>query len=476
MSAKWYRRVAAIGAVSLVGLGSIVGATCSCVIPTFNSPATTGNIWIDGGAGTCTRSASLAAYDGATACASMQAAQTAMSAGDTAILHCGAYSAQTISTGAKASAVTFEAETYDAASTAAEAYTATSCATVSSLTIGIDKVHIVGIQATQQPWAGDPRDDSAVLLYQGGGSLSVCNTPCSGGTTDIVVDGYHGRNFFGRVDHVTVENSNFGGYDACYNVSSVHIPSDGSEYDGFRFWQGSQGSSTPTPTTSTLKNSVIHDILMGVDDSEAASICTYGSTHGPHDDCMQNNGGDQITIAANIFFNCPTSNIQWHPFSGATMGTQTIENNYFGPTGCCNSTVLGSASDGGDCSGIVFQNNTSYQVVNAVHCTAGSVVARNNIFLGSHASCIGGTAYDYNLFNSGGSTCGTNSRHADPTFLNPPPTGVSIGTGPPDPHLDPADTAAVGLSSTSFPATDIDGDARPITPAATPDSGPDEIS
>src|SRR4029078_1874027 len=97
----------------------------------------------------------------------------------------------------------------------------------------------------------------------------------------------------------------------------------------FRFWDGTGGSSTPT--NSIVAHSVFHDIIMGVNNSEQGSVCTFGSSSGPHADCMQNNGGDNVTVEANVFFNCPSSDIQWNPFSGATVGTQRIENTHCAP-------------------------------------------------------------------------------------------------------------------------------------------------
>src|SRR3954470_7018922 len=48
--------------------------------------ATLAHLWVDTNGGSCTRTSSPAVYNDATACASMQAAQTAASAGDTVIL------------------------------------------------------------------------------------------------------------------------------------------------------------------------------------------------------------------------------------------------------------------------------------------------------------------------------------------------------------------------------------------------------
>lgn len=70
----------------------------------------TANLWIDTDGGTCTRSASPATYNSATACASPSAAWTASSGGDTIIAKGGTYSSTAFSaSGTKTSLVTIKA-------------------------------------------------------------------------------------------------------------------------------------------------------------------------------------------------------------------------------------------------------------------------------------------------------------------------------------------------------------------------------
>lgn len=444
------------------------------IYSSFAASPTTANLWIDTNGGSCTRQATPGAYVDAQACSSMQAAMTAAQGGDTVIIKNGTYPAQTISSGTKATVVSFYAETYDRAVTAKDAFSATTGVYVTDLNLsGVDKIHIYGIQATPTP--NNSRTD-AHLTYAGGGELGVCDTGCtSTPTTDILIDGFHGRSAFLRATGVVIDHSSFGGWDACYDSSGNHLAvnNPGTE-DGFRFWDGTGGSGTPT--NSTIRNSVIHDIIMGINDSELSTVCGFGSSGGPHADCMQNNGGAGITVENNIFFNCPSSDIQWNPFSGATIGTQLIQNNYFGDIGGIgNSTVFGGQGSGWDCSGITVRNNfynTDKSINTGGGCTAGVMQVYGNIFNNGGFSTQGANYHD-NIF--GANSVGTNARACTPTFITTPSPGPNwLATTTPDFHLASSDTCAKDHGFSTYPTTDFEGDSRPQGTAS--DAGPDEVA
>jgi chitodextrinase len=455
---------------------SLTASTSACSTP---PPSGTANVWIDQNGGSCVRSATPISYAGtgdAQSCASMQAAQTAAAAGDRVIMSCGSYASQTISSGTKSSAVSYYAQTYDAVTSAPQVLAATSCVTISGLSLaGVDRIHIYGVQATPAPWNGAARDDSAELTYQRGGDLDVCASGCTGFTTqDILIDGWHGGTAFLRATNVTIDHSFFGGFDGCYTESQTHVSGPSPERDGFRFWDGTGGSGTPT--NDVLSNSVVGNQPMGVDSSEASSVCGLGSSGGPHVDCMQNNGGQNITISGNIFFNCPSSDFQWAPFSGATMpGPIMIVNNYFGPASCCNRLgVLGLS--GVNCSNFTFRNNTGYSALNSNGCS-GSTAVQGNIFLGSNTSCGTAMTYANNVFGSGwGTTCGTNTRKCQPAFVSTPATAYAADTPVPDPRLLLTDTCANGWAYTIYPSTDIYGKPRPGNVSTVPEAGPYELN
>lgn len=432
------------------------------------------NLWIDGDGGTCARSVSAVAYVDAAACSSMQAAMTAASGGDTVILACGAYGAQSITSGTKSSVVTFKAATYVQAVTASDAYSATTCATVANLSLtNVNKIHIYGIQATPNP---DVSRTDAVITYPAGsygGNLGI--QPSSIAATDILVDGWHGRAFFGTTDNTIIDHASIGNFDACY-WNGVHLVNGftSNQEDGFRFWTGSNGGATPT--NDTVRNSVIHDIVMGVGDSEVSTECgLFGN--GPHVDCMQNNGSNNVTVSSNLFFNCPSSDIQWNAFSGATVGTELMQNNYFGPVKAGNGVSAANSGAGGvDCSGITIRNNFFDNAAGintggpGTYCTLGAVQAYGNYF-STLGACAGvGVNYHDNAFQSGG--CGTATKVCTPTFVSRPPAAGQLLLGLVNPRqtngdtcLNDSDTAAL------FPVTDVDGNARPNDSATLPDFG-----
>src|SRR3954452_5973687 len=162
------------------------------------------------------------------------------------------------------------------------------------------------------------------------------------------------------------------------------------------------------------------------------------------------------------------------PFSGATIGNVTIENNFFGPTACCNSVVLGTTASGANCSSLVIRYNVLYNTPNPDVCASGAsgVQVYGNVF--PVAVSCSNVSFDHNVFAaSGGSTCGTASKRCTPAWVSAPPT--SLGGSKPNPHLLASDTCANGAGDAArYPSTDMDGQARPQGTTA-PDAGPDEV-
>jgi pectate lyase len=72
----------------------------------------------------------------------------------------------------------------------------------------------------------------------------------------------------------------------------------------------------------------LHDWYDG--SAAADGACGQGGS-GAHDDCLQSPGGNNITIAGNLFYKCGSSSIiQMGEFSGGVIGSVHVENNYFG--------------------------------------------------------------------------------------------------------------------------------------------------
>ena len=276
--------------------------------------------------------------DSSKPCASFNKAFAIAQSGDVVQVAAGDYGSQSISQSSKTSAVTVR-----------PASGAT--VTVASLSVNASHFHIEGIVASG---SGQTRGD-----------LNICGSECNPGLVDVLIKDGGFRSAFIRASGVTVQGGDYGGFDAC----NSNAPED-----GFRFWGGSV---VAQPTNDVLDGVTIHDITSG-----SQNTCQGTAHAGYHVDCMQNQGGQNITIRNSTFYNCPTSDIQMEPFSGATIGNVTIENNFFGPTACCNSVVLGTTASGANCSSLVIRYNVLYNTPNPDVCASGSsgVQVYGNIF------------------------------------------------------------------------------------------------
>jgi hypothetical protein len=367
---------------------------------------------------------SCARGDAAKPCASFNRAFQLAASGDVVEVAAGAYGYQTISPSPKTSAVTFRP------APGAQP-------TVAELSIAASHFHVEDIVASG---SGNARGD-----------LDVCDRECNPGVVDVVIRNFRGRSAFIRASNVTVQGGEFGNFDSC---------ASGSPEDGFRLWGG---SIVRTPQNDVVDGVTIHDITSG-----PGNTCQGTGHAGIHSDCLQAQGGVNITIRNSVFYNCPTSNIQAEPFSGATESDWTVENNVFGDTACCNSIVLTQDSSGGSCSSFVVRYNVATRPANDVYCTAGDLVSYGNIYTSKVSSCADHTSESYNVYVAGNSaTCrGAGNKKCNPAFRNP-------RGAPPDFHLLPSDRCARGAGDPSrHPATDLDGRPRPQSAV---DAGPYEI-
>jgi chitodextrinase len=361
-------------------------------------------------------------------CASFNRAFAVAQAGDSVLVACGTYGPQQLSGTAKSSAVSFYAETFTQPSSVAEVVTATTCVTVASLDITTSRVHVIGIQATN----GDVMQDHAIEELGANGALS-----------DVVIDGWHGHQAAMYATGITMQYSKLGDTNFCgagYN----------NDEDALRFWMGNAPSNNDQLLHSVVRN------WIGPPDGQ----CGKGNGH---NDCFQTPGGDNMTFDGNLFYNCPTSNLQVGEFSGGVIGSLTIRNNYFGPTEGSNSLSIGQ----GHCGGIVIENNVLAYPKNGMPTNnngcSGTMTQSRNIYVGSIANC-GPSTFNgsYNIFAvSGGTTCGTNAKRCAPTwaFGTPPSNGAAWL-----PDLSASDTCAknsVPLTAGAYPAADIYSNSRP---------------
>jgi chitodextrinase len=281
-------------------------------------------------------------------CASFAQAFVLALGGDTVRVADGSYPGQTLSGAAKGAVVSFVAQ--DAGRVL-----------VADLTIDVDRVHVSGVISSG---AGESR-----------GSLTICDSPapCHDTVqTDILVDGFHGKNAFMVGSGITIQNSEFGSFSPCLS---------GNSEDGVRFWGG--GGPAITPSNDQFLSNTVHDI-----DSGSQNTCQGTSHAGYHVDCMQNQGGSNIEIRNNVFYNCPTSDIQMAPFgSGNLLNNVTLSGNYFGQTQCCNSVVLGLASSAVQCSTLHVTGNVLFKPVNQNGCSGDDISGNTLCSTVSQSGC-----------------------------------------------------------------------------------------
>ena len=411
---------------------AIVLLCALCTLPAL-ADISSAHLWVNTTAGgSPSRSSTPIAYDSTHAYGSFQAALTAAQAGDLIGVKNGTYSGQTLSSGGKASFVSFYAET-------------SGSVLVASLSANVDKVHYYGIIASG---TGQSR-----------GSLSVIAG--SSVFTDILIDGFRGLSGYVQSAGVTVQNAEFGN-----TITSICGSSSlRNTEDAFRFWSGAYGD----PSNDKLLNSEIHDWI-----SDSAGNCSTYGAYDVHADCVQvYKAGSNITISGNKFHGCATNNVQ---SGGGNQHNWAVENNYLpAPTSGSNRFTMGQA-DGGTCDA-KFRNNV-FDVVGyagainvdgqASPCT---VELSGNIMIGSTAPCLAGSsgAYTqtggYNV-ETGSGSCGTSMKHCTPVWLNGTPSSANGY----DIRLSNTDTCAIGAGNpASYPATDMYGTTRPQ--GASPDAG-----
>ena len=417
MSSSWRVRTvralgfATIAAASLVGIPSGSGGTPA--MPPVH-------VAIGGSDSSCTRGL------GAPPCATFNRAYAVAQGGDVVEVAAGAYPDQSIhADGTKSGPVTIRPAP-------------NAVVTVAGLSIAASHLHIQGIVASG--------------TGEGRGGLEVCDRECVPGLEDVVIKNFRGKYAFIRASNVTIRGGEFGGFDACRTANPE---------DAFRLWGGRV---VPQPSNDVVVGVRIHDVGSG-----AGNTCQGTAHAGYHVDCVQTQGGVNITFRDNVFYNCATSNIQSEPFGGAQERTWLVENNFLGPTACCNSIVLTQASRGGNCSSFVVRYNVMDQPPNDVNCAGGRLQLYGNIFTRNVSSCSDNSDEAYNVYpRHNTATCrGPGNRKCNPAFVDPRAT-------PPNYRLLPRDRCARGAGDPKrFPRFDLDGRVR--LQGTIPDAGAYEL-
>jgi hypothetical protein len=266
------------------------------------------------------------------------------------------------------------------------------------------------------------------------GEVAVGTNPIS--TSHVTLEGFTARNMFLRADYVSIIGGSVGGFNSC---------DAGMPEDGIQLWS----DSTRGANGITIDGVYVHDIRR-----------TGGCSR--HSDGLQIYSGTNHTIKNSVFVNMPTESIIARPGVGP-LSNITIENNFFGPILDGTQAInIGTAPD--YCSNILVRHNTVANGVSTFDCVTptggpGSRVVGNIIKVGSTDAAT----FSDNVFVTGSSVVGINAKQCSPTFFN------AAGF---DYHLANGDVCAKDRGSSSFPATDIDGQTRP--PGSAVDAGADE--
>jgi hypothetical protein len=371
-----------VGAITLAA--ALVGG-CGTALRIFSGvPAVRANLWVSPSGGSCVRQATAGAEVGGQDCGSLNAAYQAASCGDRVYIDAGTYSAEQDlvdkpsldscsdpvvfenAPGTTRSQVVFSSTNLGQAGYGANPGGIDSGNDSQGTTNGASNWMLEGVTVKQQISLFPPTHGVTIDDVQGG-TMTIAAT-----------------------SDVTVEYSNFG---PCYNlVTTTSGQTNANGQAGPTF--------SPDPAVScnsnikisgtwtqadgtvydlnglTFKNNVIHDFI---DDNSNAST--------DHFECMFINGGSNITLDSNKFYDCQIYSIFLQPFSGYPINGLTIENNWF----WADQNLEGACSANGSCpaaaardSALDFGEPSSSDVTN--------VLVRYNSFDPSDGITLDGTA------------------------------------------------------------------------------------
>ena len=396
------------------GKATVSASTAACSAPAPPPTSGSANLWVDPSGGSCTRSATASAYVDSAACSSLDAAFDAASSGDTILVKAGNYSG----------AITGYNKTSYVSISPASGETVT----VSGFSIQAQYVRLTGIKF--QSTAGD------VDITSSGGSRTTNRT-----NHVQLIDFGSGRSGFVTADDVLLKNGSLGGFDACTAGGSGGIE------DILQLWDDGSIDSQRV----TLDGLTLHNL------TQSTPGC-----HGFHSDCLQSLDGNDIVVTNTVFTSCYGEDVIIRAYLTTGVGPLTIENSSLGASSTSENSTLCNAGD--SCAGnFVLRNNTINTQIG--HFGGTTLTFTGNVCKVSATDCVpgeGGTKnVSYNTFASG--STGTNAVTCMPAFL-------SDGY-----HLSSSDTCAKGRGNpSSYPATDIDGGARPQG-GSVPDAGADEV-
>lgn len=330
----------------------------------------TANLWVDTNGGNCLRKATAASYVDVDACATLNAAYAAASAGDTVLVKAGTYGSQTIgqnTTGGKeiATRVTFDE------------------APGETVTLGT-------------LYLGDGQNG-----VRGPGFLTMSNFAAThivmwGYTNDITLNNFAVK----RVQGYGAQNIVIDGFDVGPCIAPAQIPDCSSKMDVDANW-----SPVQVPSNWTISDSKFHD----AESTDLANV---------HAECFFIRGGSGLTFERNHFYNCHIYDIFVQESSFSTPSNVTIQNNWFdAPFNNQARTsrdfrAIAFGSSVANWTNFLIRYNSFYSSQVQENDNGTSQAYTNFRIVGNvMASCssYASITYDYNVFNSA-TGCGTNKR------------------------------------------------------------------
>jgi hypothetical protein len=263
---------------------------------------------------------------------------------------------------------------------------------------------------------------------------------------DMQLAGWH---TFNGTDDITFRNVTA---DDLYIDSSSNINILGGSYGPDTDYDNGQirpaCSGCPHSRNITIDGVYFHD-----------AIITPGS--GAHVECLQVWGTDYLTIRNSKFWNCEHHSV-FIAGEGEPLSNITLENNWGGKvrSGYYSFRVTGSGPGEG-CTNITYRDNSATTAIALTCLTASNVQLIGNVSPLSAGQCDSRYVWSYNVWD--GAKCGAADLNAPSGFVNPSAFDL---------HLAPGSAAVNHGDPTSYPASDIDGQARPM--GGMPDAGADE--
>jgi hypothetical protein len=259
------------------------------------------------------------------------------------------------------------------------------------------------------------------------------------GGHDVTVEDVKATNFYvtGPTNRVTIRGGDYGPYASCGGGSQIKTATNGGD--------------DPNPAAQP-RNTVIDGVYMH--DYTVPSSCPSA-----HLDCLHVFYHQQLTVRNSTFVRCGHYGILLGSNGAGQPENDLIENNFFGEAEVAGFALRGGTNEYFD--GVTVRYNSGGSITpQTTQVQLDNVKWYANV-AETIGTCRNGIDYQYNVVAQGG--CSSTDMKAPTGFVN-------FRAG--DLHLQPG-AAAIGRGKPgSYPASDIDAQARAMSGA--PDAGADE--